>query len=104
MAGPSSAKPAWRFCPAMRPRVYFEVFGVSGSRRRQLLRREAAVERLALGRHLDQQFRRGGARARFCLKLLAKVDELPGAHEVDVGQTSAAERGKPEAHDRAAIC
>src|SRR5882724_8622481 len=72
-------------------------------RRRQLLRREAAVERLALGRHFDQEFRRGEARAVFGLKLVAKLDELPGAHEVDVGQRAAGERRKAKTQDRADI-
>src|SRR6266480_2369506 len=94
---------ASRFCPAMTPRVYFEVLGVSGSRRGQLLRREAAVECLALGRHLDQEFRRGEARAVFGLELVAKLDELPGAHEVDVGQRAAGERRKSKTQDRADI-
>src|SRR6266480_7218429 len=92
---------ASRFCPAMTSRVYFEILGVSGLRRRQLLRREAAVERLALGRHLDQEFRRGEARAVFGLQSLAQLDEFFGAHEVDIGQRAAGEWRKAEAQDRA---
>src|SRR5258705_13084765 len=63
-------------------------------RRRQLLRREAAVEGLALGRHLFQEFRRGGARAVFGLQLVAKIDGLLRAHEVDIGKRSAGELRK----------
>ena len=72
-------------------------------RRRQLLRREAAVEGLALRRHLDQQLRRREARAVFGLELVAQLDELLRAHEVDVGQRAAGERREAEAEDRADI-
>src|SRR5260370_14356587 len=73
------------------------------SSRRQLLRREAAVERLAICRPLDQEFRRPEARTRFGLELAAKTDEILCAHEVDVGQRAAGEGGKAEAQDRADV-
>src|SRR5437762_11743215 len=69
----------------------------------QLLRREAAIERLGLGRHLDQEFRRGEARAVFGLKLMAQLDEFLGADEVDRGKRAAGERRKAEAEERADI-
>src|SRR5260370_14670869 len=72
-------------------------------RRRQLLWREAAVERLALGRHLDQEFWRGETRAVFRLQPVAKLDEFLGPHEIDVGQRAAGERRKAKTEDRAGI-
>src|ERR1700676_5251603 len=72
-------------------------------RRRQLLRREAAVERLALRRHLLQEFRRGEARAVFGLELVAQRDEILRPHEVDIGQRAAGKRRKAEAEDRTDI-
>src|SRR5437879_2620429 len=79
--------------------------GEAGLRRRgrQLLRREAAVEGLAFGCHLLQQFRRGEARAVFGFQLVAELDEFFRAHEVDIGQRAAGERREAEAEDRADI-
>src|SRR5581483_1721349 len=67
-----------------------------GRLRRGLLRREAAVEGLTFRRHLFQELRRRKARAVFLLELVAELDELPGAHEVDIGQRAAGERRKAE--------
>src|SRR5258705_12566343 len=63
-------------------------------RRRQLLWREAAVERLALGRHVDQEFWRREARAVFGFQPVTKSDKLFRAHEGDLGQSAAGERGE----------
>src|SRR5712672_4440752 len=49
-------------------------------RRGQLLRREAAVECLALGRHLNQEIRRREARAVFGFQFVAQLDEFLGTH------------------------
>src|SRR5947208_9436147 len=48
------------------------------SRRRELLRREAAVEGLVLCRHLDQEFWRSEARAVFGFQPVAELDEFLG--------------------------
>src|SRR3954467_8930928 len=72
-------------------------------RRRLLLRREAAVEGFALGGHLLEQLWRGEAGAVFGLELVAEFDELPGTHEVDIGQRAAGERREAKPQDRADI-
>src|SRR6266699_507276 len=61
-------------------------------RRRHLLRREAAVEGLALGGHVDQKLWRGEARAVFGLELMAELDEFLRAHKIDVGQRTTGKR------------
>src|SRR5206468_12146361 len=73
---------------------------VRAALRRLLLRREAAVERLAARRHVFEQLRRGEARAVFGFEFVAQLDELPRAHEVDIGQRTAGERREAEAEDR----
>src|SRR6187399_2558073 len=65
--------------------------------RRRLLRREAPIESLALGSHVFQKLRRSEARAVFGFELVTELDELPGAHEVDIGQRAAGERREAEA-------
>src|SRR6185312_10346410 len=65
-------------------------------RRRLLFRRESAVECFALFRHVEQELRRGEARAVFGFELAAKLDELLRPHEIDVGQRAAGERRKAE--------
>src|SRR5258708_39896720 len=59
------------------------LIAMTGLRRGQLLRRKAAVEGLALGRHLLEPFWGREARAVFCLQLVAQRDEILGPHEVD---------------------
>src|SRR4051812_9683413 len=71
--------------------------------RRRLFRREAAVEGFSLRGHLLEELRRGEARAVFRFQLVAKLDELLGTHEVDVGQRATGERREAEAEDRADI-
>src|SRR5690349_20436417 len=65
----------------------------------RLLRREAAVEGLALGGHLLQKLRRGEARAVLLLKLAAELDKLFRAHEIDIGQRAAGERRETKSED-----
>src|SRR5690242_15766650 len=77
--------------------------GEFASLRRQLLRREAAVEGLVPRRHVFQQLWRGEARAVFGFKLVAELDEFSRAHEVDIGQRAAGERREAETEDRADI-
>src|SRR5205807_2231082 len=72
-------------------------------RRRHLLRREAAVEGLALGGHVDQKLWRGEARAVFGLELMAELDEFLRAHKIDVGQRTTGKRRKAKPEDRADI-
>src|SRR5258708_21697175 len=79
------------------------LIAMTGLRRGQLLRRKAAVEGLALGRHLLEQFWRREARAVFCLQLVAQRDEILGPHEVDIGQRAAGERGKAKTQNRSDI-
>src|SRR5258708_40273325 len=79
------------------------LLAMTGLRRGQLLRREAAVESLALGRHLLEQFWRREARAVFFLELVAQRDAILGPPEVDIGQRAAGERGQAKNQNRADI-
>ena len=73
-------------------------------RRRLLLRREAAVEGLALGRPCRSAACGGVKRGPYLASSLsAQLDEVLGAHAVDVGQRAAGERREAEAEDRADI-
>src|SRR5947209_4081917 len=53
------------------------------------LRREARIETLAVGGHLDEQLVRLEAFAVLLRELFAQRDELTCAHHVDVGQRAA---------------
>src|SRR6266566_2555545 len=68
--------------------------------RDRLLRREAAVKRLVLRGHVDQELRRCEPRTVFPLELQAQFDERLRAHEIDVGQRAAGEWREAEAEDR----
>src|SRR4249920_3011777 len=73
------------------------------SRRGAPARREAAVEGLALPRHVDQQLRWRKTLPARLLQPPTKIDERLRPHHVDIGQRAAAERRKPEAEDRAHV-
>ena len=69
-----------------------------------LLRREPAVEGLALRRHVAQQLAAASKRGPyFACELVAQLDEGLRAHAVDVGERAAGERREAEAEDRADI-
>src|SRR5476649_992823 len=76
---------------------------LDASRRLALVRREAAIEGVALGGEIEQERRRLEARAVFLFQRLAQFDELLRSHHVDVGQRAAGERRKAETQDRAHI-
>src|SRR5262245_47162862 len=65
--------------------------------------RKAVIERVVLGRHVEEQLRRLEARAVLLLERLALFDEALGAHHVDIAERATRERGKAEAEDRADI-
>src|ERR1700733_7127134 len=69
----------------------------------RLMRREAAVERLALFRHVEQELAGFEAVAMKLGELVAQRDKGLGAHAVDIGNGAAGERRKAEAQDRADV-
>src|ERR1700689_2335221 len=65
--------------------------------------REAAIERLALFRHVGEELAGLEAVAMVLRELVAQRHESLRAHAVDIGDSAAGERRKAEAEDRADI-
>src|SRR5277367_2726912 len=65
-----------------------------------LRRREAAIEGLALLRHVEKKLRRLEPLAADFGEGVAKIDESLGAHTIDIGDGSAGERGEAEPENR----